>query len=90
MMRDEAKNMAELVRALGLSAPAESREVSLQGPENAENGATVVCASRDLAKLEAVVAEIVEALGPDRDAQVLAASIRNPMHAVIAARLIGR
>lgn len=36
---------------------------------------------------EAVVKEIVEALGPDRDAQVLAASIRHPIHAVIAARL---
>ena len=36
---------------------------------------------------EAVVAEIVEALGPDREAQVLAASLRNPMHAVTAARL---
>ena len=35
----------------------------------------------------AVVREIVEALGPDRDAQVLAASLRNPMHAVTAARL---
>ena len=35
----------------------------------------------------AVVAEIVDALGPDRDAQVLAASLRNPMHAVTAARL---
>ncbi len=36
---------------------------------------------------ESVVAEIVEALGPDRDAQVLAASIRSPMHVVTAARL---
>jgi transaldolase len=36
---------------------------------------------------EAVLAEIIEALGPDRDAQVLAASLRNPMHAVTAARL---
>ena len=36
---------------------------------------------------EAVVAEIVEALGPDRDAQVLAASIRHPVHVVTAARL---
>jgi transaldolase len=36
---------------------------------------------------EAVVGEIVEALGPKRDAQVLAASIRHPMHAVIAAKL---
>jgi transaldolase len=35
----------------------------------------------------AVVREIVEALGPDREAQVLAASLRNPMHAVTAARL---
>jgi transaldolase len=36
---------------------------------------------------EAVLAEIIEALGPGRDAQVLAASLRNPMHAVTAARL---
>jgi transaldolase len=36
---------------------------------------------------EAVLAEIVAALGPDRHAQVLAASLRNPMHAVTAARL---
>ena len=34
-----------------------------------------------------VVAEIVDALGPERDAQVLAASLRSPMHAVTAARL---
>jgi transaldolase len=36
---------------------------------------------------ESVLREIVEALGPDREAQVLAASLRSPMHAVIAARL---
>jgi transaldolase len=37
---------------------------------------------------EAVLREIVEALRPgDTEAQVLAASMRNPMHAVIAARL---
>jgi transaldolase len=37
---------------------------------------------------EAVLREIVEALRPgDSEAQVLAASMRNPMHAVIAARL---
>jgi transaldolase len=36
---------------------------------------------------EAVLREIVEALGPDREAQVLAASLRSPMHAVTAARL---
>ena len=36
---------------------------------------------------EAVLREIVEALGPERQAQVLAASLRNPMHAVTAARL---
>ena len=36
---------------------------------------------------EAVLAEIIGALGPDRSAQVLAASLRNPMHAVTAARL---
>jgi transaldolase len=36
---------------------------------------------------EAVLGEIVEALGPNRDAQVLAASMRHPMHVVIAAKL---
>ena len=36
---------------------------------------------------EAVLREIVEALGPEREAQVLAASLRHPMHAVTAARL---
>jgi transaldolase len=36
---------------------------------------------------EAVVGEIVEALRPDREAQVLAASMRHPMHVVIAAKL---
>src|SRR5918997_4777269 len=36
---------------------------------------------------ESVVGEIVEALGPEREAQVLAASLRHPMHAVIAAKL---
>jgi transaldolase len=35
----------------------------------------------------AVLEEIVEALGPEREAQVLAASLRHPMHAVTAARL---
>lgn len=36
---------------------------------------------------ESVLSEIVDALGPDREAQVLAASLRSPMHAVTAARL---
>jgi transaldolase len=36
---------------------------------------------------EAVLKEICDALGPNREAQVLAASLRNPMHAVVAARL---
>jgi transaldolase len=36
---------------------------------------------------EAVLKEICDALGPDRQAQVLAASLRSPMHAVVAARL---
>jgi len=34
-----------------------------------------------------VLGEIVDALGPAREAQVLAASLRHPMHAVVAARL---
>jgi transaldolase len=36
---------------------------------------------------EEVLAEIIGALGPDREAQVLAASLRHPVHAVTAARL---
>ena len=37
----EAKNMAELMKALGTSGPAESKEVSITGPDIAENGAVV-------------------------------------------------
>ncbi len=43
----EAKTLAELVKALGTSAPTESKDVTLQGPDIAENGAVVPvsCAS---------------------------------------------
>jgi sulfur-oxidizing protein SoxY len=37
----DAKNMADLMKALGASAPAESKDVSIQGPDIAENGAVV-------------------------------------------------
>ena len=37
----EAKNMADLMKALGASAPAESRDVGITGPDIAENGAVV-------------------------------------------------
>lgn len=37
----EAKTMAEAVKALGGSAPVESKEVSVSGPDIAENGAVV-------------------------------------------------
>ena len=37
----EAKNMADLVKALGASAPVESKDVSVTGPDIAENGAVV-------------------------------------------------
>jgi sulfur-oxidizing protein SoxY len=37
----EAKNMAELMKALGGSAPAESKDVTVTGPDIAENGAVV-------------------------------------------------
>jgi transaldolase len=36
---------------------------------------------------ESVLGEIVDALGPNSEAQVLAASMRHPMHVVIAAKL---
>jgi len=43
----EAKTMPELVKALGVSAPVESKDVTLTGPDIAENGAVVPvgCAS---------------------------------------------
>jgi len=37
----EAKSMADAVKALGGSAPAESKDVALTGPDIAENGAVV-------------------------------------------------
>ena len=37
----EAKNMADLMKALGSAAPAESRDVTVTGPDIAENGAVV-------------------------------------------------
>ena len=37
----EAKNLAEAVKALGGSAPVESKDVTLTGPDIAENGAVV-------------------------------------------------
>jgi sulfur-oxidizing protein SoxY len=37
----EAKSMADLMKTLGASAPVESKDVSLQGPDIAENGAVV-------------------------------------------------
>ena len=37
----DAKSLAEVTRALGLSAPVDSKEVMLLGPEIAENGAVV-------------------------------------------------
>jgi sulfur-oxidizing protein SoxY len=37
----EAKTMAELMKALGTSGPAESKDVTITGPDIAENGAVV-------------------------------------------------
>ncbi|WP_210543123.1 thiosulfate oxidation carrier protein SoxY [Rhodoferax sp. PAMC 29310] len=37
----DAKNMADLMKALGGSAPAESKDVTITGPDIAENGAVV-------------------------------------------------
>jgi len=43
----DAKNLADVLKALGVSAPVESKDVSLSGPDIAENGAVVpvTCAS---------------------------------------------
>lgn len=37
----EAKNMNDLMKALGVSAPVDSKDVSITGPDIAENGAVV-------------------------------------------------
>ncbi|MBI5259233.1 MAG: thiosulfate oxidation carrier protein SoxY [Burkholderiales bacterium] len=37
----DAKNLGEVLKALGASAPTESKDVTLQGPDIAENGAVV-------------------------------------------------
>ncbi|NBW46688.1 MAG: twin-arginine translocation signal domain-containing protein, partial [Betaproteobacteria bacterium] len=37
----EAKNMADLMKAMGTSAPTESKDVTITGPDIAENGAVV-------------------------------------------------
>lgn len=37
----DANNMGELMKALGASAPTESKDVAVQGPDIAENGAVV-------------------------------------------------
>ncbi len=37
----EAKNMAELMKAMGAGAPVESKDVVMTGPDIAENGAVV-------------------------------------------------
>jgi sulfur-oxidizing protein SoxY len=37
----EARSMADVMKSLGLAAPTESKEVSIQGPDIAENGAVV-------------------------------------------------
>ncbi|CAD5374546.1 Putative secreted protein [Rubrivivax sp. A210] len=37
----EARSLAELMKALGAAAPAESKEVTISGPDVAENGAVV-------------------------------------------------
>lgn len=37
----QAKSMADVMKALGLGAPAESKDVTITGPDIAENGAVV-------------------------------------------------
>ena len=37
----EAKNLAEVLKALGAGAPAESKDITIIGPDIAENGAVV-------------------------------------------------
>jgi len=37
----DAKSMADVMKALGASVPAESKDITIQGPDIAENGAVV-------------------------------------------------
>ena len=46
----DARNLAELMKAMGSAAPTESKEVTLTGPDIAENGA-VVCLQNGLCEL---------------------------------------
>lgn len=49
----EAKTLAEVVKALGASAPVESKDVTIGGPDIAENGAVVpLTASSTLAGIK--------------------------------------
>jgi sulfur-oxidizing protein SoxY len=65
----EIKTMAELVKLMGGSAPAESKEVTVTGPDIAENGAVVpVGASTTLAGVKKLMLLV------EKNPSVLAAS----------------
>jgi sulfur-oxidizing protein SoxY len=65
----EIKTMAELAKALGGSAPAESKDVTVTGPDIAENGAVVpVGASTTLAGVKRLMLLV------EKNPSVLAAS----------------
>ncbi len=52
----EAKNVADALKALGAGAPAESKDVTISGPDIAENGAVVpLTASTKLAGVKQVL-----------------------------------
>ncbi len=52
----QAKNMADLMKALGASAPTESKDVTVTGPDIAENGAVVpVGATTALAGVKSIL-----------------------------------
>ena len=95
----EAKTMADLMKALGTSGPAESKDVTITGPDIAENGAVVpVGASTTLAGAKriallveknpamlAAIFDITEAVEPNLSTRVKMGQSSNVIAVVITA-----
>ena len=95
----DAKTMADLMKALGTSGPAESKDVTINGPDIAENGAVVpVGASTTLAgakrilllveknpSMLAALFEVTDAVEPNISTRVKMGQSSNVIAVVITA-----
>ncbi|MBK7532580.1 thiosulfate oxidation carrier protein SoxY [Piscinibacter sp.] len=95
----DAKTMGDLMKALGVSAPAESKDVTITGPDIAENGAVVpVGASTTLAgakrmlllveknpSMLAALFEVTDAVEPNISTRVKMGQSSNVIAVVITA-----